>query len=143
MWQAISAVVAAVVAPLLGGAARASRRRRLADRARALHKLADDIEAHDKAGADKLRDIGAQIVQRVVELERQSLQRRFDPTAPFVYLLFVLPAALGAFFAWKYSGWWTWPVFVICGLWTAIVTSVAWQNVWQEHEAAEQAEEAK
>jgi hypothetical protein len=51
MWQAISAVVAAVLAPLLGAAARASRRRRLAERAMALHKLADDIEAHDKAGA--------------------------------------------------------------------------------------------
>src|SRR5438105_35928 len=50
MWQAISAVVAAVVAPLLGAAARASRRNRLAARVRALHGLADDIEAHDGGG---------------------------------------------------------------------------------------------
>ena len=142
MWQAISALVAAVVAPLFGARIRASRRARLAARTRALHKLADDIEAHDQTGADGLRALAAQMIQQVVELERQSLRRRFDWTAPFVYLLFLLPAGLASFFAWTHGGWWTWPILLISGLWAALVTSVAWQNLWEEREAAEHAEES-
>lgn len=121
-----------------GALIRASRTNRLANRARALHKLANDIEAHDPTGANDLRNLASQLVQRVVELEKQRLRRRFDWAAPFAYLVMVSPAAVASYFAWRYGGWWTWPVFIIAGVWAVLITVVGVKNAWEEHEAGAQ-----
>jgi hypothetical protein len=139
MWQALASIIAAVTAPVLGAAVRASRRNRLVGRVRTLHNLADEIEAHDTAGAAALRALAARRVQQLAEIEEQALRRRFDPAAPFAFALFVLPAALASFFAWKYKGWWTWPVLLISAAWTVIVIVAAWSQFWKEREVAEQA----
>jgi hypothetical protein len=141
MWQALASIIAAVVAPVIGAAVRASRRSRLVARIRMLHALAAEIEPHDQAGADALRALAAQRVQQFTEIEQQALRRRFDPAAPFAFAVFILPAGLGSFFAWKYGGWWTWPVLFVSALWTAIVIAAAWSQFWTEHKAAEQADQ--
>src|SRR5919198_5800969 len=97
MWQALASIIAAVVAPVIGAAVRASRRSRLAARIRMLHALAAEIEPHDQAGADALRALAAQRVQQFTEIEQQALRRRFDPAAPFAFAVFILPAGLSSF----------------------------------------------
>jgi hypothetical protein len=100
--------------------------------------LADEIETHEAAGAATLRALAARRVQQLAEVEQQALRRRFDPAAPFAFAFFVLPAALASFFAWKYHGWWTWPVLVISAAWAGIAIAAGWSQFWTEHEAAEQ-----
>jgi hypothetical protein len=136
MWQAIGSIVAVALAPLLRAGVSASRRNRFANRARALHQLADEIEVHDPSGAMALRALAAERVLRVAGLEQQALRRRFDPAWPFAFLVFMLPAGLASFFAWTYRGWWTWPVLVTSVLWAVIVTAAGSSQVWKEYETA-------
>jgi hypothetical protein len=106
---------------VVNSAVRASRRSRLIARVRTLHALAAEIEPHDPAGANALRALPAERVQRLTEIEQQALRRRFDPAALFAYAVFILPAGLGSFFAWTYGGWWTWPVLIVSASYAAIV----------------------
>jgi hypothetical protein len=111
-------------------------------RIRTLNTLANEVEPSDQASAAVLRELVSKRVERLAALEHASLARRFDPAAPFVFAFFVLPAGIASYFAWTRSGWWTWPVLLISGGWTAIVFAAGWSQFWKEREEIAEAEQA-
>ena len=134
MLAALTTLAAAVLGPLFGSALGATRRNRLVRRIRTYIALADQLEPHDAESAGVLREIASIRAGRLIALEHASLTRRVDPAALFAFALFILSAAIAAYFAWTRSGWWTWPVLLISGAWAAIVLAASRSEFWKERE---------
>jgi hypothetical protein len=122
-------VLLGLLGPAIASALGASRRSRLVTRARAYSELADKIEAHDPDGAAAVRQLVAELTERVVAQERASLGRRIEVAGVVAWALFIAPAAIGSYFAWTRPGPWTWPVLLVSVAWAVLCTAAAWGEV--------------
>jgi hypothetical protein len=120
--------VAASMARTLGVAAGRSRRARYIQRIRAYQTLADELEPKDPDSARTLRAVGAAWVTRLSDLEMAALARRVEPGTVFGYLLLLGIDAIPAYFAFKYSGFWTWPVLILCGFIALLILGTAYSQ---------------
>jgi hypothetical protein len=126
------------VAPILGFALRASRRTRLRNQAVSYVKLATTVEEADPASAALVRELVGETVTALVESERRSLTRRFDPSALLTIALLVTPAAIVFAWALTRSEWWAWLVIGGSVVWAVLVVVGGVQNLWVAHEGTDQ-----
>jgi hypothetical protein len=118
--------IAASMARTLGVAAGRSRRARYMQRIRAYHTLADELEPKNPDSAKTLREVAAAWVNRLSDLEMAALARRVEPGTVFGYLFLLGLDAIPAYFAVKYSGFWTWPVLILCGVIALLILITAY-----------------
>jgi hypothetical protein len=138
VWETALKVLAALGAPALGLAIRASRGNRLLARIHSYVQLAKELDRFDPESAAEVRDLAKQTARQLVEAERASLARRFDPAAVFATLLVLVPGA--ALFAWSVTvdEWWKWPLICAAVGWALVVTVAGWQSAWRPHDPDEQ-----
>lgn len=122
----------------LGLALRASRRSRMLNRIRAYSQLADDLQQDDPERAALVRDLAKKAVDRFVDAERVSLDRRLDPSAVAAALLLVVPGVAVFAWAWTADEWWKWPLILFSGVWAVLWALAGSTQLWKAHEPDEQ-----
>jgi hypothetical protein len=131
MLEKIAGFLLAVAGPLAAYALRYQRRHRLQSQARSYLKLGEELEPHDPASAKRLRDLVADIVIELVQTERRSLGRRFEPTTIFAAALFLLPSAIVLVLIWPIDAAWEWLATAGAAFWALVVFAAAWQTAWK------------
>jgi hypothetical protein len=121
MVERVVAVFAALAAPLIPVLLRSSRRHRDRSRIRAYAELAKQLEATDVVAASKLRDLISDLVDALVETERNALNRRFDPATLIVAPAFFAPALIPLGLVWPIGGFWEFVLLGVVCLWGLIV----------------------
>jgi hypothetical protein len=134
MFERLIVAIAAVLAPLFGSALGTSRRNRLLSRVRAYNELAGALEEHNPDRAATVRGLVDELTERLVTEERAVLARRFEIAGLFALALFLVPVAVGSYFAWTRRGWWTWPVLIVAGTWAVLVLAATWDQIWTQPE---------
>jgi hypothetical protein len=110
---------------------------RLLSRVRAYNELAGELEEHHPERAAAARELVDELTERLMTDERAALSRRFEISGLFAAALFLVPAAVGSYFAWTHRGWWTWPALIVAGSWTVLVLAATREQIWTqpEHES--------
>jgi len=118
MWDRITQIAAVILVPILGAAARASRRNRQVHRIQTYSQLAADLERDgDNEGAALVRDLRKLAVRQFTTAESEALTKRLDPASIATWVIVVLPALGVAFWAFTWDAWWKWPVIVFLLVW--------------------------
>jgi hypothetical protein len=102
----LAAIVSIVVA-LLGQARLSSRPDRARKRVEGSLVLLKDVQAQGglAEAATRLKDLIDEQVDYLARVERKVMERRYDPSQPFLALLFGAPVAYGAYLLWDLGEW--------------------------------------
>lgn len=117
MGEGLIAGVVSVIAALAGQLRLMSRPDRMRKRILGTLELLDEVEKRSIAsGGEKVRSLVLEQTEYLAKLERRVMERRYDPSQPFIGLLFAVPLGYGAYKAWMETGWFWTCVGVVAGL---------------------------
>jgi hypothetical protein len=135
--ERILVALASIAVPLVGLALQATRRHRLVTRIQTYNALGKDFEAHDASTAQKLRDLAKETAELLVETERASLHRRFDPIAIFTFFLLASPGFVGIIVLWPLNEWWEWVLAGLAASYVFLIGAAAKEQLWKPRAAQE------
>jgi Flp pilus assembly protein TadB len=126
-------LVTAVTGPLLALFVGSSRRHRRLTEIRAYVEVAAALREQSPEEALLLDELVADLVRDLVNQERKTRDRRFDPGTAAAAALFLTPL-IGLVFVWPIDAWWKWILLVVVVLWAILVCVAGWQASFQPRE---------
>lgn len=100
---------------------------------RRIHGTLQLLEDYEKRadlaeGAARLRDLLDEQADYLARLEKKAMERRYDPSQPFIGLLFGVPSLYGAYLLWELDAWGWRTAAVLLGLFGVLFAFVGIQG---------------
>jgi len=144
MNEGIIAAIASMAAALIGQLRMTSKPDRVRRRIEATLKVLESVKAEPALVASQLQLQGLVNEQSeyLAKIERKAMERRYDPSQPFISALFGFPMAYAAWWAWGQGEWYWRVAAVLIGLLTGVIFWAGISGFFTPPRTKKKAEEA-